>query len=99
MSGGVKNVMVTNCKFLGTDVGLRFKSRRGRGGVVENIFVKDVSMMDIATEPLLFDLYYAGKSAVEVLEDGEEGQPKVKVLPKVDETTPAFKNIHGAILK
>ena len=94
MSGGVKNVMVTNCKFLGTDVGLRFKSRRGRGGVVENIFIKDVSMMDIATEPLLFDLYYAGKSAVEVLEDGEEGQPKVRVLPKVDEATPAFKNIH-----
>ncbi len=37
MSGGVKNVMVTNCQFLGTDVGLRFKSARGRGGVVENI--------------------------------------------------------------
>ena len=30
MSGGVKNVYVTDCTFLGTDVGLRFKSTRGR---------------------------------------------------------------------
>ncbi|MDR0712061.1 MAG: glycoside hydrolase family 28 protein, partial [Prevotellaceae bacterium] len=34
MSGGVKNVKVSDCTFLGTDVGLRFKSTRGRGGVV-----------------------------------------------------------------
>ncbi|MCC8174708.1 MAG: glycoside hydrolase family 28 protein [Odoribacter sp.] len=92
MSGGVKNIMVTNCMFLGTDVGLRFKSRRGRGGVVENIYVYNVSMMDIATEPLLFDLYYGGKSAVESLEDGDE-TPQVVQLPAVDETTPAFRNI------
>lgn len=93
MSGGVKNIRVTNCKFLGTDVGLRFKSRRGRGGVVENIYIENVSMMDIPTEPLLFDLYYGGKSAVEVLEEGEE-KPKLEVIPEVDETTPAFRNIH-----
>ncbi len=92
MSGGVKNVMVTNCKFLGTDVGLRFKSCRGRGGVVENIYIQNLSMMDIPTDPLLFDLYYAGKSAVEVLEDGDV-QPKERKLLPVDETTPAFKNI------
>ena len=34
MSGGVRNVRVNNCTFIGTDVGLRFKSTRGRGGVV-----------------------------------------------------------------
>lgn len=93
MSGGVKNVSVTNCKFLGTDVGLRFKSRRGRGGIVENIYVRDLSMVDIATEPLLFDLFYGGKSAVEVLEDG--GDPVNKEVGVVaDETTPMFRNIH-----
>lgn len=93
MSGGVKNVSVSNCKFLGTDVGLRFKSRRGRGGVVENIYIKDLSMVDIATEPLLFNLYYGGKSEVEVLEEGETRVKEI-VIPLVDETTPAFKNIH-----
>ena len=30
MSGGVRNISVSNCQFLGTDVGLRFKSKRGR---------------------------------------------------------------------
>src|SRR5690606_30638881 len=86
-------VLVTNCQFLGTDVGLRFKSRRGRGGVVENIFIRDISMFDIATEPLHFNLYYGGKSVVETLEDGDEVEV-VEEIPPVDETTPTFRNIY-----
>lgn len=93
MSGGVKNISVKNCQFLGTDVGLRFKSRRGRGGVVENIYISDINMFDIATESFLFDLYYGGKSAVESLEDGDE-TPVDTVIPEVDETTPVFRNIY-----
>jgi len=91
MSGGVKNIKVANCKFLGTDVGLRFKSKRGRGGIVENIYIENIAMIDIVTEPLLFDLYYGGKSAVEAQSDTIKANP---ILPKVDETTPTFKNIH-----
>lgn len=93
MSGGVKNVSVANCQFLGTDVGLRFKSARGRGGVVENIHIKDINMFDIATESFLFDLYYGGKSAVESLDDGDV-LASGNVVPKIDETTPAFKDIY-----
>lgn len=93
MSGGVKNVMVTNCQFLGTDVGLRFKSARGRGGVVENIYIKDMSMFDIQTDVITFDLYYGGKSAVEVLNDGDQKKQQEVDMRKVDETTPAFRNI------
>lgn len=93
MSGGVRNVSVSHCQFLGTDVGLRFKSKRGRGGVVENIWISHVSMMDIPTEPVTFNLYYGGKSAVEVLESGEKVPAKVAPMP-VDETTPCFRNIH-----
>ena len=93
MSGGVRNIKVSNCQFLGTDVGLRFKSRRGRGGVVENIYIENIGMFDIATEPLLFDLYYMNRSAVEVLEQNLQA-PVVPVLPPVDEKTPTFRNIH-----
>ena len=93
MSGGVKNVSVSNCQFLGTDVGLRFKSSRGRGGVVENIYISHISMFDIATEPVLFNLYYGGKSAVESLEEGDEIQQGA-TIPQVDETTPLFRNIY-----
>lgn len=94
MSGGAKNIVVANCQFLGTDVGLRFKSTRGRGGVVENVFIENINMFDIATEALLFDLYYGGKSAVEVLEEGGDKKLKEVTIPEVDETTPAFKDIY-----
>lgn len=93
MSGGVKNIVVSNCQFLGTDVGLRFKSSRGRGGVVENIYISNMSMIDIATEPILFNLYYGGKSAVESLDDNDQIE-QAEVLPAVDETTPTFRNIY-----
>ncbi len=94
MSGGVKNVKVTNCKFSGTDVGLRFKSTRGRGGVVGNIYIENIAMNNIATEPLLFDLFYGGKSASEALADGDEAEATDLALKPVDETTPQFRDIY-----
>lgn len=93
MSGGVRNVSVSNCAFLGTDVGLRFKSTRGRGGVVENIFVNQISMFDIVTDSFLFDLFYGGKSASESLDDGDVTPVEDHLLP-VTEGTPLFRNIH-----
>ena len=93
MSGGVKNVNVRNCTFSGTDVGLRFKSTRGRGGVVENIFIENITMNNILTDGLLFDLFYGGKSASEALADGDEGEATDMPFKPVDETTPAFRNI------
>lgn len=91
MSGGVKNIVVDQCQFLGTDVGLRFKSTRGRGGIVENIFVKNVSMTDIKTDAITFNMYYGGKSVAEMLADGDQPDNVTKV--PVDETTPIFRNI------
>ena len=92
MSGGVRNVSVSNCEFLGTDVGLRFKSNRGRGGVVENIYIHNIYMLNIVTDSFLFDLYYGGKSASEAQEDNNQGLNDSKELPVTDET-PCFKNI------
>lgn len=93
MSGGVRNISVSYCQFLGTDVGLRFKSTRGRGGVVENIYISDINMFDIITDSFLFDLYYGGKSASESLADGDETKPETSI-PAVTEETPVFRNIH-----
>ncbi len=47
MSGGARNIFVENCTFMGTDKGLRFKSVRGRGGVVEHIYARNLYMKDI----------------------------------------------------
>jgi len=85
MSGGARNIFVQNCTFMGTDKGLRFKSVRGRGGVVENIYAKDIFMKDIAQEAIFFDLYYFVKFAT----DGERD-----MSPVVNEGTPVFRNMH-----
>lgn len=82
MSGGVKNVYVSGCSFVGTDTGLRFKSARGRGGVVENIYIDNINMINISGDALTFDLYYMG------------GGAKNAEIPPVDEGTPLFKDIH-----
>lgn len=91
MSGGVKNMHVSNCTFIGTDVGLRFKSTRGRGGIVENIYISDIMMQDIPSQAISFDLYYGGKSVAETLAEG--GNQKSSQIVPVTEETPQFKNI------
>jgi len=92
MSGGIKNIYVSDCSFLGTDVGLRFKSTRGRGGVVEGIYINRINMINIPNEPLLFDLFYGGKSPDEVTE--EDSKDKSDVVPPVTAETPIFRDIH-----
>ncbi|GGK85530.1 glycoside hydrolase family 28 protein [Rufibacter glacialis] len=93
MSGGVRNVHVSNCTFMGTDIGLRFKSTRGRGGLVENIWISNIDMVNIPTQAISFNLFYGGNSPV--LEDDQRASDEARVekLVAVTEETPSFKNI------
>ncbi len=91
MSGGVKNIYVDNCTFMGTDVGLRFKSTRGRGGVVENIHISNINMINIPNEALIFNLFYGGKGPGEAGYDDNKG---AEIVPPVTEETPCFKDIY-----
>ena len=92
MSGGTNNMFVSNCTFIGTDIGLRFKTNRGRGGTVENIYVNNINMKDIAAEAILFDMYYMAKDPVVLA--GEKREPPVVEMKPVDETTPQFQNFY-----
>ena len=92
MSGGARNIYVSNCTFIGADIGLLFKTTRGRGGVVENIFIKDIYMKNIPAEAILFDMYYMAKDPVALVGEKRE-LPKSEFKP-VDETTPSFRNFH-----
>ena len=91
MSGGVRNIRVNNCVFMGTDIGLRFKSTRGRGGIVEKIYIKNVRMTDIAAEAIGFTMYYGGKAPLDA--DGELANIDQKPVP-VSEETPQFRDIY-----
>jgi polygalacturonase len=86
MSGGVRNVVISNCVFVGTDRGIRFKSRRGRGGVVEDVRINNIIMQDVAC-PISMNLYYAC---------GAWGDPVVadKSPRPLEDSTPHFRRIH-----
>jgi polygalacturonase len=58
MSGNVKRVTISNCVFEGTDRGIRIKTMRGRGGVVEDIRVSNVVMYNMVNEGILITLRY-----------------------------------------
>ncbi len=90
MSGGVRNVLVRDCRFIGTDLGLRFKSARGRGGVVENIYIRDILMTGIHTDAIRFNTFYRGVSPGESFNTA--GYTEQKPQP-VTEETPLFRNI------
>ncbi|WP_181307042.1 glycoside hydrolase family 28 protein [Rufibacter sp. XAAS-G3-1] len=93
MSGGVRNIHVSNCTFMGTDIGLRFKSTRGRGGLVENIWISNIDMVNIPTQAISFNLFYGGNSPV-LEEDQRAGdEARVERLVPVTEETPSFRNI------
>ena len=55
--GGVKNLTVTNCTFDGTTSGLRIKSARGKGGLVQNLVYTDITMTNV-DYPIYLTGYY-----------------------------------------
>jgi len=59
MSGGVKNIVISNCVFDGTDRGIRIKTTRGRGGVVEDIRVDNIIMKNIKEQAIVLDMAYS----------------------------------------
>jgi len=59
MSGGVKKIAISNCIFDGTDRGIRIKTARGRGGVVEDIRVDNIIMKNIRDQAIVLDMQYA----------------------------------------
>jgi polygalacturonase len=86
MSGGVKNVAISNCVFIGTDRGIRIKSRRGRGGTIEDIRVSNL-IMDGVLCPFTMNLYYhigvRGDTAV------SDKNPRA-----INDGTPCLRHIH-----
>lgn len=85
MSGDVRNVVITNCVFLGTDRGIRLKSRRGRGGVVEDVRVSNIVMTDVLC-PLTMNLYYGCGAWGDAMVSDKGAHP-------VSEATPRFRRI------
>jgi len=91
MSGGVRNVEIRDCTFIGTDTGLRFKSTRGRGGVVENIHIRRIFMKDIPAAAITFNMFYSGQAPI--VDPSQATGFDAESATPVSEKTPQFKNI------
>ncbi|MGF1924942.1 MAG: glycoside hydrolase family 28 protein, partial [Bacteroidia bacterium] len=59
MSGDVRKITISNCVFDGTDRGIRLKTARGRGGIVEEIRVSNIIMKNIRDQAIVLDMQYA----------------------------------------
>lgn len=86
MSGGIHNVTINNCEFDQTDRGLRLKTRRGRGGAIENVRMSDV-VMDKVPTPLAVNAFYFCDP------DGKDDWVQNRAPAPVDDTTPSIRNI------
>lgn len=65
MSGDVRNVYMHDCDFEGTDRALRIKSRVGRGGIVENVWVENIVVKNMEYEVVILNMDYgADKNAL-----------------------------------
>lgn len=58
MSGGVRNVVIRDCDIRGSNSVLHIKSRRARGGVVENVWLDDVRVESFFEVLIKLDLEY-----------------------------------------
>jgi polygalacturonase len=86
MSGGVQNVIISNCVFIATDRGIRIKSRRGRGGSVEDIRASNL-IMDGVLCPFTINLYYNIGERGNLIVSDKNPRP-------VDNGTPRIRGIH-----
>jgi polygalacturonase len=79
-AGSIRNVAASNITAVDTEVGIRLKSRRGRGGVVENVRFDDWTMESVGEGIVVTSYYVMG------------GEKATREEP-VSERTPVFRNI------
>ena len=84
-TAGVRDVVVKNNIFSGTDTGLRFKSAPGRGGKTSNIYIEDIFMDGIRDQAVVFETSYVDVPV------GTEGKAS-----QTQEFMPEFTDIHMA---
>ena len=80
--GGLSNLVVDRCQFDGTTSGIRGKSNRDRGGVVQNLVYSNITMTDVQY-PIYFQSIY----------DEGAKQPEQTTTQPVTALTPVWKNV------
>ncbi|WP_342382285.1 glycoside hydrolase family 28 protein [Bacteroides ovatus] len=84
-AGGMKNIYLYNCVFNGTQVGVRFKTRRNRAGGVNDILYEKIRMINVG-EAFKWDLLGSERYMGEL---ARRYPPRA-----VNKLTPVIKDIH-----
>jgi polygalacturonase len=84
-SGGVRRLTVRDCTFNSTDTGIRLKSNRHVGGLVEDCTYENLKMTNVKTA-IFITSYYPERDTPEKASD-DPAQP-------ITSTTPIWRNIH-----
>ncbi len=84
-AGGIQNLTVSNCTFTGTDYGIRIKTLRGNGGLLEDCTYENLAMTGIVKSPISIVDYYPERTAPK--------DPATETAPPVTDQTPLNRNL------
>ncbi len=99
MSGGVRNMTVSNCVFRNTERGIRLKTRRKRGGFVEDIIINNVIMDNVIAGITMNEYYKCGSFEGNEELFTYEKRPITADTPKIKGviiSNVVMKNVRGA---
>ena len=85
---GMNRIVVRNCRFSGTDTGLRFKSGLGRGGKTSQMYIQNIVMNDIKDEAIVFQCDYLDRPA------GSDPNAIPTFTDEQKKVAPYFQDIH-----
>ena len=83
-ANGLENLTVSNCTFNGTDSGIRIKTPRGNGGLLQNAVYENITMHDVKN-PIYINDYYPERTAPK--------DPATEKAEPVTDRTPITKDI------
>jgi polygalacturonase len=91
--GGVSNITVENCTFTNTECGIRIKSDRDRGGLLQNLTYRNLKMTNVGIPILIYAAYNADDRKYRNL---QKLTPEIAVTypsAAVTDRTPIYKDI------
>jgi polygalacturonase len=82
--GGIEDLQVKDCRFDATDSGIRIKTSRGRGGLLQNLLYENLTMKSVKNPIYIID-WYPERAAPK--------DPSTEKPQPVTERTPVNQNI------
>jgi polygalacturonase len=91
--GGVQNITVENCTFTNTECGIRIKSDRDRGGVLQNLTYRNLHMTNVGIPILIYAAYAAKEKEYRNLQKLTPEIAATYPSATVTDLTPSYRNI------